>query len=87
MPPQPSLARKRFRQFLLSVAIVHVVAIAGYYTLDVERAPARFQRLYAWSWMGATVAVVVLGLQRLKRARARTVIRRPGDSETNADGS
>jgi hypothetical protein len=84
--PQPSLARKRFRQFLLSVAAVHLVAIAGYYALGVPRAPTRFQRMYAWTWMGATVAVVVIGLQRVKRARARTVIRRSADSETNADG-
>jgi uncharacterized membrane protein YdjX (TVP38/TMEM64 family) len=83
---QPSLARKRFRQFLLSVALVHVVAIAGYYALGVERAPTRFQRMYAWTWMGVTVAVVVIGLQRLKRARARTVIRRPAGSEAKPDG-
>lgn len=86
MPPQPSLARKRFRQFLVSVALVHVVAIAGYYALGVPRAPTRFQRVYAWTWMGATVAVVIIGLQRLKRARLRNVIRRPEPSETDPDG-
>jgi hypothetical protein len=84
--PQTSLARKRFRQFLLSVAAVHLVAIAGYYALGVPRAPTRFQRVYAWTWMGATVAVVIIGLQRVKRARARTVIRRHDGSETKADG-
>ena len=86
MQPQTSLARKRFRQFLLSVAAVHLVAIAGYYALGVQRAPTRFQRVYAWTWMGATVAVVIIGLQRVKRARARTVIRRPAGSEANPDG-
>jgi hypothetical protein len=73
----PSLARKRFIQFLLAVALLHVVAIAGYYALDVAQKPAAFQRLYAWIWMGATVVVIVLGLQRIKRARGRNVVRRP----------
>jgi hypothetical protein len=82
---QTSLARKRFRQFLLSVALLHVTAIAGYYVLGVARAPSRVQRAYAWTWMGATVAVVFIGLQRVKRARARTVVRRPG-SEPDPDG-
>ena len=80
-----SLARKRFRQFLVSVAVLHVAAIAGYYLLDVPGAPERLQRAYAWIWMGATVAVVVLGLQRLKRARARHVIRPREESQADAD--
>ena len=56
-------------QFLTSVAVLHVAAIAGYYTLDISASSARVQRWYAWGWMGLTVAVVLLGLQRLKRAR------------------
>lgn len=80
-----SLARKRFRQFLLSVAVLHAVAIAGYHLLDVQRAPTRFQRTYAWTWMGATVAVVLIGLQRVKRARGRTVVRRPPPSAQDPD--
>ena len=85
MPPHTSLARKRFRQFLVSVAVLHVAAIAGYYVLDVPTAPTRLQRIYAWVWMGATVAVVILGVQRLKRARLRTVIRRPAADSDQAD--
>lgn len=77
MPVPPSLARRRFRQFLLAVAAVHVAAIAGYHALDVGSAPARAQRWYAWVWMGLTVLVVLSGLRRLRRARGRTVIRRP----------
>jgi hypothetical protein len=84
---QTSLARKRFRQFLVSVALLHVTAIAGYYVLDVARAATRFQRVYAWTWMGATVAVVLIGLQRVKRARARTIVRRPPGSEPDPEGS
>lgn len=72
MPPRTSPARKRFRQFLLSVALLHAAAIAAYYLLDVPRAPARLQRIYAWVWMGLTVVVVMVGLQRLKRVRARS---------------
>jgi hypothetical protein len=77
VPRPTSLARTRFRQFLLAVAAVHVVAIAGYYLMDIASAPARVQRAYAWAWMGCTIAVVLIGLQRIKRARGRpTVIRR-----------
>jgi hypothetical protein len=61
--------RRRFLQLLVSVAVLHGVAIAGYYLLDIPRAPADRQRIYAWAWMAFTVAVVVVGLQRLKRAR------------------
>ena len=64
-----SLVRKRFREFLLAVAAVHVVAIAVYYALGIERAPVVRQQLFAWVWMGATVVVVLVGLQRIKRAR------------------
>lgn len=86
MPPHTSLARKRFRQFLLSVALVHALAIAGYYVFGVAGAPERFQQVYAWVWMGATVAVVILGLQRIKRARLRTVVRRPPGASDHPDG-
>jgi hypothetical protein len=51
------------------VAVVHVVAIALYYGTDVAHAPAAKQRFFAWIWMGLTVAVVMIGLQRIKRAR------------------
>ena len=61
--------RRSFLQFLLSVAVVHVVAIALYYGLDVSQADPRMQRRFGWVWMGATVGVVLVGLQRLKRAR------------------
>jgi hypothetical protein len=64
-----TLTRRRFLEFLVSVAAVHVVAIMAYYLLDVASAPDRTQRMFAWGWMGLTVAVVLVGLQRLKRAR------------------
>jgi purine-cytosine permease-like protein len=70
---QPT-TRRRFMELLVSVAVVHVMAIALYYALDVGNAPGRTQRIYAWIWMGVTVAVVLVGQQRLKRSR-RT---RPG---------
>lgn len=85
MPPPTSLARKRFRQFLLAVAVLHVAAIAAYYALDVPGAAPRMQRMYAWLWMGLTVLVVLTGLQRIKRARGRTVIRQPEGSGDQAD--
>ena len=85
MPPRTSLARKRFRQFLLAVAALHVAAIAAYYALDVPGAAPRVQRTYAWVWMGLTVFVVLAGLQRIKRARGRTVLRRPEGSGDQAD--
>jgi hypothetical protein len=66
-----SPVRRRFLEFLVGVAAVHVVAIAFYYATDMRHAPADRQRMFGWIWMGATVLVVLVGLQRLKRARHR----------------
>ena len=66
-----SPARRRFLEFLVSVAALHVVAIALFYGLDMPHAPAARQRLFAWVWMGATALVVFVGLQRIKRARRK----------------
>ena len=74
---------------LIGVAALHLAAIGGYYGLDVPNAPERFQRIYAWVWMGCTVALIVVGLQRIKRARGRTTIRRldQRESELQRDGA
>jgi hypothetical protein len=64
-----SAARRRFLEFLASVGAVHVIAITLYYALDVSHTPAARQRMFAWAWMAFTVAVVLIGLQRIKRAR------------------
>lgn len=77
MPQPTSPARRRFLQFLLAVATVHVVAIAAYYALGVEQAPPRTQRYFGWGWMAVTVAVIVVGLQRIKRARRAPRVSRP----------
>ena len=69
MRPPISPTRRRFLEFLGSVAAVHIIAIALYYGLAIARAPADRQRFFAWAWMAVTVAVVVIGLQRIKRAR------------------
>lgn len=69
MTSTKSPARQRFLEFLVSVAALHVVALALYYGLDLPHAPAMRQRVFAWVWMGATVLVVFVGLQRIKRAR------------------
>ena len=87
MPPTSSPVRKRFRQFLLAVAVLHGAAIAGYYLLGVPGSSDRFQRLYAWVWMGLTVALVIVGLQRIKRARFRPAIRRPAQSPQDPERS
>ena len=63
--------RRRFLELLVGVAIVHAVAIALYYALDIPRTPGQTQRLFAWVWMGVTVVVVLIGVQRLKRARTK----------------
>jgi len=75
MPQPMSLTRRRFLQFLLSVAAIHVVAIGAYYTLGVGQRPERAQRMFAWVWMGATVVVILVGLQRIKRARRSGPVR------------
>jgi hypothetical protein len=69
MQQAKSLTRRRFLEFLISVAALHVIAITLYYAFDVAHAAARRQQAFAWGWMALTVAVVVVGLQRLKRAR------------------
>ena len=61
--------RRRFLEFLVAIIVLHTLAIAVYYALDIPDAPARHQKLYAWGWMGLTAAVVLVGLQRIKRAR------------------
>jgi hypothetical protein len=68
MKLQPA-TRRRFLELLVSVAVVHAVAIAVYLAFDMPHRPERIQRTFAWSWMAVTVAVVMVGLQRLKRAR------------------
>ena len=67
MPLSP--ARRRFLEFLASVAAVHVGAIALYYGLNVAHAAPLMQRGFAWAWMAVTVAVVFVGLRRIKAAR------------------
>ncbi|HEU4994867.1 MAG TPA: hypothetical protein VFT29_08605 [Gemmatimonadaceae bacterium] len=66
-----SPARRRFLEFLISVAVLHAAAIALYYALDMPHAPSARQRMFAGVWMGATVLVIFVGLQRIKRARGR----------------
>ena len=69
---QLSPVRRRFLEFLVAVVLVHVVAIALYYGLRVPQAATSTQRRFGWVWMAATVAVVIIGLQRIKRARRAT---------------
>lgn len=64
-----SPARRRFLEFIVAIGVLHAIAIAAYYLFDVPQAPLRQQRIYGWAWMALTVAVVVVGLQRIKRAR------------------
>jgi hypothetical protein len=66
--PMPPI-RRRFLEFVIAVGVLHIAAIALYYALGVNRASVTEQRVFAWTWMGATVLVVFAGLQRLKRAR------------------
>ena len=65
----PSLVRQRFKQFIVSVAALHVVAIALFYAMDLRHASPDRQRVFAWIWMGATVTLVFVGLRRIRRAR------------------
>lgn len=64
-----SPARRRFLEFIVAIGALHAIAIAAYYLADVPHAPLRQQRMFGWGWMGLTVAVVLVGLQRIKRAR------------------
>jgi hypothetical protein len=69
-------ARRRFLELLVSVAVLHAVAIALYYALDIPLARTSAQRTFAWTWMGLTVVVVLIGVQRLKRARRAQITAR-----------
>lgn len=69
--PALTPVRRRFLEFIIAITAVHVVAITLYYALGVSHAAARSQRMFAWGWMAVTIAVVYVGLQRLKRARSR----------------
>lgn len=64
-----SPTRRAFFSFLVGVAALHVGAITAYYAFDIAHTPSSNQRLFAWIWMALTVAVVFVGLQRIKRAR------------------
>ena len=66
-----SPARRRLLEFVGAIVVLHAVAITLYYTLAIQRRPSSLQRYFAWGWMAATIAVVFVGLQRLKRARGR----------------
>jgi hypothetical protein len=82
-----SLTRRRFLEFLVGVAAVHIVAIAIYYGADIAHAVPQRQRLFAWIWMGATVVVVLLGLQRIKRARRQSLSARSGNRAQDTPGA
>lgn len=69
MKPSLSPARRRFLEFVGSVSAVHIVAIAIYYAADVAHASAGRQRIFAWAWMGLTIAVIFVGLRRMRRRR------------------
>ena len=64
--------RKRFREFIVGIAILHGVAIALFYALDMRHAAPVRQRYFAWIWMAATVAAIFVGLRRIRRARFRS---------------
>jgi len=62
-------ARRAFLQFITAVAALHVSAIALYYVLGIAQSPPARQRVFAWTWIGFTAALIFGGLQRIKRAR------------------
>lgn len=64
-----SATRRRFLEFLASVAVVHAVALGLYYAADVPHASPAAQRTFVWIWTGVTLAVVLIGLGRMRRGR------------------
>jgi hypothetical protein len=69
MGTSTGVTRRRFLELLIAVVVLHSVAITLYYAFDVAHASNVVQRRFGWTWMAVTVAVVLLGVQRLKRAR------------------
>lgn len=64
-----TIARRRFLEFIAAIVVLHTLAMAAYYLIDIPSAPQRHQKLYAWAWMVLTAVVVLVGLQRIRRAR------------------
>jgi hypothetical protein len=69
--PGPSPAKRALREFAIVIAALHLAAIGLYYGLGIPARPERVQRWYGWGWMALTIAVVFVGLQRVKRARRK----------------
>lgn len=73
MTHSASPARRLLLRLLVAVAALHAGAIALYYTLDIPRAAPPWQRSFAWTWLGLTCVVVVIGLRRLRQTRTHRV--------------
>ena len=86
MPPQPtpprSSAAPELRRTLLSLVLgvvaLDVVMLGVRAALGVEGWPLRRQQVFTAVWVGLTLAVVIVFLQRIRAARVRSRRARQG---------
>jgi hypothetical protein len=58
------------------VAVLHAIAITAYYTLHIGGATPRRQTTFAGVWTVLTLAIVLVGLARIRAARLRARLQR-----------
>ena len=68
-PVRQSPARRALVQMMGAVIVVHVVAIAIYRLAGIPQRPERVGRLFGIVWTAVTVAVVAVGLFRIRAAQ------------------
>ena len=62
-------AQRELVRFVLSIVALEVVAIGLFYAAGIEQASHRTRTAYMLVWMAVTLAIVMTGLRRLRRAR------------------
>ena len=84
MPPRPpeSPARRALRLMLIRVFGLHVVAIATHELADVGTRPRAERVAFLGVWMALTLAIVGVGLWRVRQARGAARAARRGGPPT-----
>ena len=71
-------AQRELMRFVLSIVALEIVAIGIFYAAGIEHASRRGRTAYMLVWMAVTLAIVMTGLRRLRRARFGGGAGRPG---------
>ena len=65
-----SPAQRELLRFVLTVLALEVIAIGIFYAADIESASGRARQTYMLVWTAVSLAVVLNGLGRIRRARS-----------------